>query len=371
MVLEAPGETTMISTAFRLALTLAALLLLSACPAEIEGDEAGECDDGVDNDQDGVTDCDDDGCAAATVCVGGDDDDVVDDDDAGDDDSSVNDDDSALPDDDDAVDDDDSSLPDDDDDSGDDDDSAACADTDGDGFEDEACGGLDCDDADDAVHPAAQEVCANTVDDDCDGVTDDVGCVDADGWVLLREELLDGVPVDAVVQTNWGPAQAGGRDAVCVSSGSDHYLTLSHGDAATADRVAVQVDAYAHANALDLVLQAALGSGASSYFRLRLWQSMNEAVLIEYHSTLGSNNELHTTTGYPSQAWHTLRVEFDRTTGDVAAEINGVGWYDGTAFLASLVGTELSLYGYGGDSGTNHVCFTNLSIWSDGSVGTP
>ena len=43
-------------------------------PAEIEGDEAGECDDGVDNDQDGLTDCDDDGCENATDCTGDDDD---------------------------------------------------------------------------------------------------------------------------------------------------------------------------------------------------------------------------------------------------------------------------------------------------------
>ncbi len=59
-----------------------------------EGDEADECSDGVDNDQDGLTDCDDDGCEAATACSGDDDDngddDVGDDDaddDAGDDDA--------------------------------------------------------------------------------------------------------------------------------------------------------------------------------------------------------------------------------------------------------------------------------------------
>ena len=50
---------------------LLALLLLPGCRpgAEIEGDEAGECDDGVDNDQDGVADCDDPGCAVAAICV--------------------------------------------------------------------------------------------------------------------------------------------------------------------------------------------------------------------------------------------------------------------------------------------------------------
>lgn len=60
----------------RLFLTLMALSLLFAlpgCDIAVEGDEAGECDDGVDNDQDGTTDCADDGCAAAGVCAGDDD----------------------------------------------------------------------------------------------------------------------------------------------------------------------------------------------------------------------------------------------------------------------------------------------------------
>ena len=74
------------------------LLVLAGCPsgddddtapANVEGDEAGECDDGVDNDQDGVTDCDDDGCENATACTGDDDtgDDDTADDDTGDDDT--------------------------------------------------------------------------------------------------------------------------------------------------------------------------------------------------------------------------------------------------------------------------------------------
>jgi hypothetical protein len=58
-----------------------ALFLLPGCePApvvEVEGDEAGECDDGVDNDQDGTRDCDDDGCGADAACARDDDDDDV------------------------------------------------------------------------------------------------------------------------------------------------------------------------------------------------------------------------------------------------------------------------------------------------------
>ena len=59
-----------------------------------------------------------------------------------------------------------------------------CADADGDGFADAACGGDDCDDGDPAVKPGAIEQCGNGVDDDCDGETDEAdcqSCSDADG----------------------------------------------------------------------------------------------------------------------------------------------------------------------------------------------
>ena len=47
-----------------------------------------------------------------------------------------------------------------------------CQDADGDGHQDEACGGDDCDDANQYVHPGAEEMC-NGLDENCDGVPDD------------------------------------------------------------------------------------------------------------------------------------------------------------------------------------------------------
>lgn len=47
-----------------------------------------------------------------------------------------------------------------------------CTDADGDGYADVACGGNDCDDTDPAIHPNVSELC-NSVDDDCDGQTDE------------------------------------------------------------------------------------------------------------------------------------------------------------------------------------------------------
>lgn len=50
-------------------------LLVGCGSSDREGDDAGECTDGADNDQDGDFDCDDDDCEASPDCEGGDDDD--------------------------------------------------------------------------------------------------------------------------------------------------------------------------------------------------------------------------------------------------------------------------------------------------------
>jgi MYXO-CTERM domain-containing protein len=58
-----------------------------------------------------------------------------------------------------------------------------CMDDDGDGYEDESCGGLDCDDSDPAVNPGELEVC-NGIDDDCDGIVDGPTASGASQWYL-------------------------------------------------------------------------------------------------------------------------------------------------------------------------------------------
>ncbi|MEZ4270836.1 MAG: putative metal-binding motif-containing protein [Myxococcota bacterium] len=49
---------------------------------------------------------------------------------------------------------------------------AGCDDADGDTFTDAACGGVDCDDTNDNIHPSGSEVCDDGVDNDCDGDID-------------------------------------------------------------------------------------------------------------------------------------------------------------------------------------------------------
>ena len=213
----------------------AMLLIVISCAADlVEGQNPGECEDGADNDEDGLFDCADPDCIPAPACAGDDDDTIADDDDTiaddddtdpGDDDTDHGDDDSAGPDDDD-----DSSGPDpgDDDDTanpgewqaagdctdgldndgdgltdcqdpdcgddnpecdeGDDDDSAGDDDDSGPGeldcdntLDDDSDGLADCDDSDCAADPNCQtpsaEICDNTLDDDLDTYID---CLDSD-----------------------------------------------------------------------------------------------------------------------------------------------------------------------------------------------
>ncbi|HCP45896.1 MAG TPA: hypothetical protein DIU15_07635, partial [Deltaproteobacteria bacterium] len=58
------------STIRALAFSVVLLLwLLPGCRPEVEGDEAGECGDQMDNDSNGLTDCDDAGCSGAPACA--------------------------------------------------------------------------------------------------------------------------------------------------------------------------------------------------------------------------------------------------------------------------------------------------------------
>ena len=169
-----------------LALSLGILLTLAGCPGhigepdddangdddttqgEVEGDEAGECDDGVDNDLDGYADCEDSSCADATVCV----------------------------------------------------------DADGDGW---SIQDGDCDDADPGAHPGADETPCDGVDNDCDPDTGDEPDADGDGHTVCEEcddsdpdvspdeteETCDGVDNDCDPATEDAPDGDGDGWSLC------------------------------------------------------------------------------------------------------------------------------------------------------------
>ena len=59
---------------------------------------------------------------------------------------------------------------------------STCGDLDGDGVPGADCGGDDCDDADPAVYPGADELCGTGIDEDCDAYVDEDDAVDAITW---------------------------------------------------------------------------------------------------------------------------------------------------------------------------------------------
>jgi MYXO-CTERM domain-containing protein len=67
---------------------------------------------------------------------------------------------------------------------------APCGDNDFDGYNDDSCGGTDCDDGDYYVNPGASEYC-DLLDNDCDGYTDEDYDYDFDGYASCNGDCND------------------------------------------------------------------------------------------------------------------------------------------------------------------------------------
>ena len=91
-----------------------------------------------------------------------------------------------------------------------------CSDADGDGFNDSACGGDDCNDRNERIYPGAEEQCGNGTDDNCDGRIDEAcgDCVvgtETPCWTVLPEQRNEGLCADGIQI-----CEAGGTWSDCV-----------------------------------------------------------------------------------------------------------------------------------------------------------
>ena len=110
----------------------------------------------------------------------------------------------------------------------------AVADADGDGHDAQGVGGDDCNDTDPDVHPDADEIWADGLDNDCDGTIDDLGPEAAVGWLRGSPETwlgyrgsvstgdLTGDGVPELIAGGWSVGEAASQGAVYVLDGTDH-----------------------------------------------------------------------------------------------------------------------------------------------------
>jgi hypothetical protein len=90
---------------------------------------------------------------------------------------------------------------------------ACCQDGDRDGAHDAVCGGTDCDDSDERTHPGARESCDGK-DQDCDGVVDEDYDADGDGYITC-DKPKDCNDEDPKVNPGAGEVCADGIDNDC------------------------------------------------------------------------------------------------------------------------------------------------------------
>ncbi len=124
-----------------------------------------------------------------------------------------------------------------------------CVDLDGDGFEDDACGGTDCNDTNANINPGMNEVC-DGVDNDCDFLVDEGFDVDNDGWSTcggdcndsssnvnpgLSESCFDGVDNDCDGWTDSADSECAGDDDDSTSGDDDDSTSGDDDDTTSGD----------------------------------------------------------------------------------------------------------------------------------------
>ena len=198
----------------------------------------------------------------------------------------------------------------------------ACDDIDGDGYEDMACGGNDCDDADATSYPSAPELC-DGVDNDCDGIDE---TVDPDGGatVVVFEdfEAYDGgfsssAPSGNVDLWEYGAPTSG---PLAAYSGDNVWATVLAGDYDAAN------------NAANLDMPGVSLPAAPVELRYAYWQDLDGDCAGDFSRVVVIDN----TSGFETTVDNT-----DGCSGALAD--SGGGWVQDTISLDPWAGGSISV----------------------------
>ncbi len=189
---------------------------------------------------------------------------------------------------------------------------ACCADSDGDGYADEACGGTDCHDGDETVHPDAVEVCDDSQDNNCNDLTDcaegscaGVGSCPAEPRTVIVTEVSDSHVRELSPNGNFGSTSALEIDTANVFK----YALVKPDNLGDIEPGAQVVKA-------ELVINV-----------------FNPGNTVEVHELLASWEENAVTYDNAPAASLTAHTTFDGTVGEISIDITSIaqGWVNGDA----------------------------------------
>ncbi len=187
---------------------------------------------------------------------------------------------------------------------------ACCADADGDGYTDVACGGTDCRDDNGAVNPGAAEICDDSQDNNCNDLTDcaeqscaGVGGCPAEPRTVIVTDISDSFVRDLDPSSNYGTSDSLEVDTASVYK----YALIKPNDLGDIEPGAQVVSA-------ELVLNI-----------------FNPGDTVQVQEILASWNETTVTYDNAPSASLTTHTTFAGNVGEVSIDITSIaqGWVNG------------------------------------------